>query len=313
MTPSSQDSGSYIVNLHLQRIVAIVAATGLLLAVAGEPAAAQTQPPQAGAQAKPPPAKTKQIKIEYVPPKNPALQAVHEQLKAGRALEQLQTALSPLRLPYPILYRLTECGGPDARYQDEVVTVCYELLELFVKNAPRQDLAVGLSRADAIIGPALDTFLHETGHAVFDMLQIPVLGRHEDAADQFSAFIMLRMDKDEARRMLLGAAYGYKSMSPSFRFTFMRTKTLADEHSLPAQRLFNILCMAYGADNKLFADVVDKGFLPKARAEACDLEYGDVAFAFSKLIEPHVDKRLAKEVHKEWAKAAKERRARFAR
>ena len=88
---------------------------------------------------------------------------------------------------------------------------------------------------------------------------------------------------------------------------------MEDEHGLPAQRFYNILCMAYGADKKLFADVVDKGFLPKERAEFCDLEHGDIAFAFSKLIEPHIDKRLAKEVHQQWAKAAKERRARFKR
>jgi len=28
-----------------------------------------------------------------------------------------------------------------------------------------------------------DLFLHELGHAVFDLLKIPVLGREEDAAD----------------------------------------------------------------------------------------------------------------------------------
>ena len=50
-------------------------------------------------------------------------------------------------------------------------------------------------------------FLHETGHAVFNMLQIPVLGREEDAADQFAAYLMLRLGKDEARRMILGSAY----------------------------------------------------------------------------------------------------------
>ena len=42
--------------------------------------------------------------------------------------------------------------------------------------------------------------------------------------------------------------------------------------------------MAYGADSKLFADLVEKGYLPKERAEGCDGEYEQVARAMTKLI-----------------------------
>jgi hypothetical protein len=233
--------GSGFMTIGLQKrakaVAAMMSAAGLALAFAVGSAAAKDAPRQ-----------PRQIRIEYVPPKNPAHGDLYEQLKAGRALEQVQDLLKPLRLPKPLLLRLTGCDGEEnAWYDNEVVTVCYELLDWFVRNAPSRDLAPGVSPADAIIGPALDSFLHETGHAVFHMLGIPVLGREEDAADQFSAFIILQLDKDEARRMLLGAAYGYKSLGPRFRFAIMRTKSLADEHSLPTQRMFNILCMAYGA------------------------------------------------------------------
>ena len=53
----------------------------------------------------------------------------------------------------------------------------------------------------------------------------------------------------------------------------------ADEHGLPAQRFYNVLCMAYGADPKLFADLVEKEYLPKERAEGCDGEYEQVVRA----------------------------------
>jgi hypothetical protein len=68
-----------------------------------------------------------------------------------------------------------------------------------------------------------------------------------------------------------------------------------------------------GADSKLFADVVDKGFLPKDRAERCEREYQDFAFAFKMLVEPHIDPELAKAAHKAWSQGAAGRRARFAR
>ena len=258
-----------------------------------------------------PRSKPNQIKYEYVSPKNPAHQAIHDQMKQGRALEHLQQLLSPLRLPDPLTLKVAGCDGViNAFYNDEVITVCYELLADILKNAPTQDLPIGISRADTVLGPVLDVFLHETGHAVFHMLQIPVLGREEDAADQFSAYVMLRLSKDEARRMILGSAYQFRINMPGSEVT-VPIQAFSGEHSLPAQRAFSILCIAYGADKKLFADIVEKEFLPKRRAEGCEMEYEDLTFAMTKLISPHIDKRVAKRFHEVWARTVNARRARL--
>jgi hypothetical protein len=62
-----------------------------------------------------------------------------------------------------------------------------------------------------------------------------------------------------------------------------------------------VLCIAYGADSKLFADVVDKGYLPKERAEGCEGEYEQVTLAMTKLIRPYIDQARAKRVRsKRW-------------
>ena len=103
-------------------------------------------------------------------------------------------------------------------------------------------------------------------------LKIPLFGREEDAADQFSTYLMLRFDKEEARRLILGSAYQYKGDLSSPTVTIKQQK-FADEHGTPAQRFFNLLCTAYGSDPKLFADVVEKGFLPEDRAVGCEREY----------------------------------------
>ena len=61
--------------------------------------------------------------------------------------------------------------------------------------------------------------------------------------------------------------------------------------------------MAYGADSKLFADVVDKGYLPKERAEGCEDEYEQVIKALNKLIGPYIDQARAKQVRaRQWLK-----------
>ena len=40
----------------------------------------------------------------------------------------------------------------------------------------------------------------EVAHAAFSMLKVPILGCEEDAADQVAAYLLLQLDKDEARR-----------------------------------------------------------------------------------------------------------------
>src|SRR6185369_14926273 len=146
----------------------------------------------------------------------------------------------------------------------------------------------------------LEVFLHEVGDAVFDYLGVPVLGREEDAADQFAAYFLLQFAKLDARRLMVGVAYSYHidASTPS-----TNKNPFADEHGLPAQRFYNILCTAYGADSKLFADLVEKGYLPKDRAEGCEGEYDQVARAMTKLIRPYIDETRAKRVRaKQWLK-----------
>jgi hypothetical protein len=67
------------------------------------------------------------------------------------------------------------------------------------------------------------------------------------------------------------------------------------------QRLYNLLCIAYGGNRDAFADLVEAGYLPKERAPSCRTEYGEVNFAFQQLIKPYLDPELAKQVQqKNW-------------
>ena len=239
------------------------------------------------------------MQISYVPPKNAAHETVFRLLKERQVLEKLKKILSPLRLPRALRLKVEGCDGEsNAWYDDDAVTVCYEYLDDILQNAPQETTPAGVTRADAIVGPTLEVFLHEVGHAVFDYLGVPVLGREEDAADQFATYVLLQFAKSDARRLIAGVAYTehVEASKPS-----TKKNPFADEHGLPAQRFYNVLCIAYGADAKLFADVVEKGYLPKERAEGCTDEYEQVARAMTKLIRPYIDQTLAKRVRaKRW-------------
>ena len=242
------------------------------------------------------PAQTNAIEIAYVPPKDRVHQSIYERLKDRRVLERLQQLLSPFRLPSKLTVKVEGCDGEtEAWYADDAITVCYEYLDYVWQNAFKQTQFEGVAQIDVMLGPLFDVFLHEFGHALFDLLDIPLFGREEDAADQVSAYILLQFGKAEARRLILGTAYAYKLEAEEP--TGAKTMTsFADEHGTPAQRFYNLLCIAYGADEELFADLVKKGYLPKNRAEGCEGEYEQVQKAFQRLITPHIDLTLAREV-----------------
>ena len=73
-------------------------------------------------------------------------------------------------------------------------------------------------------------------------------------------------------------------------------KAFSDIHGAPAQRYYNLLCLAYGAEPTVFADVVAKGYLPKDRAISCNREYIQVAYGFRVFMTPHMDQQLEKQV-----------------
>jgi hypothetical protein len=131
-------------------------------------------------------------------------------LKERRVLEKFKVFLSPLRLPRVLRLKFEGCDGTsNAWYEDDTITICYEYIDDILQNAPKETTPAGVSRTDAIIGPTLEVVLHEVGHAVFDYLNVPVLGREEDAADQFACYLLLEFAKTDVRRLIVGVAYSY--------------------------------------------------------------------------------------------------------
>jgi Putative metallopeptidase len=247
-----------------------------------------------------------EVSVIYVPPKNPAHQPIYEQLNEIGFLEKVREFLSPVRLPRTLLVKLEGCDGDaNASYENDTILICYEYIDELWKSVPEETTEDCVTEVDALAAPLLDTILHEVAHAMFDMLRVPVLGREEEAADQVAAYIMLRLGKAEARRLIAGAAYAYKTEAEAAK-TSSGLKQFAGAHGTPAQRFYNLLCLAYGADPQLFGDIVEKGHLPKERAEGCKEEYQQVSYAFQQLIGPHLDPVLAKEVmDKTWLPDAK--------
>jgi len=120
---------------------------------------------------------TNRILIEYVPPTNPAHQPLYDLLKQHRTLEKLQEIFSPFRLPIDLTFRTIGCDGvSNAWYHRPDVSVCYEYLNEIYQTMPKETTPGGLTPHDAVLGQTFYVFGHEMGHAMFDVLKVPVIG-----------------------------------------------------------------------------------------------------------------------------------------
>jgi hypothetical protein len=227
------------------------------------------------------------ISVAYDLPAQPDHREIYESMRRRRVLDRVAAAFGLVRLPRRLTYRLKECSGePNAWYDPRrhSVTVCYELIASILRLAPTTTSPAGVTREDAVRGPVVQILFHESSHALIDLLRIPVLGREEDAADQVASLVLLHLTPTDARTVVNGSAYFFATLGkhePIDRGSF------ADAHGLSWQRFYNLACLAYGSDKRRYGYIVEKGYLPIARARTCEEEYNQIALAFRTLISPH--------------------------
>jgi hypothetical protein len=244
------------------------------------------------------------IHVEYEEPKDPALKEIYQMVKDRRGLERFRELLTPFRLPEDLYIKAVGCDGVANAYffrEKELPTIriCYEYLKEVQDKLPKETTKEGIEPQDAMLGQLVFALMHEFGHAAFDIYNVPIFGRQEDAADQFATYVMLQFGGEKAHRLIRGAAYSYMGFIKELKDKPKVTLPLAafsSDHGSPEERFYNLACVAYGYDPKIFAAVVDKDYLPEARAKVCKYEYSNLRYAFRTLITPHVDQEKARQV-----------------
>ena len=126
------------------------------------------------------------------------------------------------------------------------------------------------------------TLMHEMGHLLISELQLPVLGREEDAADQlgFMGLFLLQQEqhRDDFYAKLMDVA-DYWRLEWQNAERNGTELPVWDSHALDAQRFYNIACLAYGSDPDRLDWVLEVSGLPVERALYCPEEYAQAAHA----------------------------------
>jgi hypothetical protein len=233
-----------------------------------------------------------QVDVAYVEPQDPLFRPIRERLMRRQMLEQLRLFLSPLRLPRKLLVQLDQCNAEQRPYQSGgPVTICYEYIAKIAQLVPSGQQLGGPPPESMIVGAVIQQVLHEVALATFDILDLPVWGRERDAADKLAGFIMVQFGRDVAQRVMIGAARFFELSERQWT-----QADLASDQAPEAQRFYNYLCIAIGADPTTFKYLVDQNTMPLRRAQRCQNEFLSLRQAFIQQILPHVDVQLLKRV-----------------
>jgi len=127
------------------------------------------------------------------------------------------------------------------------------------------------------------TFYHELGHALVDILELPIFGQEEDAADVLSAFLISEVWEEEyAVEVAYDAAFGFlgeaEQLSPD-EVAFWGV------HGPDLQRYYNLVCIFYGASPEDREDIAEELGLPEERQETCEDEYFQAAKSWGAVLD----------------------------
>lgn len=139
-----------------------------------------------------------------------------------------------------------------------------------------------------IVNNALFILFHESGHMLVSELNLPVLGREEDAVDALSSVMLLESEDEELKAAMQDAADGWflideaKGQGP-------QESDFIDTHGLDRQRAYSMVCMMAGADEEYFKTFIDSLDFPAERREECAGEYAKTRDSWFGLLEQYQD------------------------
>lgn len=221
----------------------------------------------------------------------------YAKLQKRKMLEELGQFLAPVKWPMTLRLIMKQCPPsagvpkPDVLYDniEYSLIVCYDTFSYLNSISPPAAFA---TKQETIVGGLVGLVLRAAARAGFDMLQVPILGNKEDAADQLAGLVALQFGKQVAQTVIKGTYLVWAQYVAELQ-KYNLPYNLASASSVAPQREDTILCMAFGADPTTFKPFVDQGLLTQSRAADCAAEYHQAVVAYGQTIKPHVDQALA--------------------
>ena len=127
----------------------------------------------------------------------------------------------------------------------------------------------------------LATLYHELGHALIDIEGVPVYGQEEDAADVLAVLLIDAFWEEEgAAALAYDTALGFGLAAGDYDDV-----AFWDVHGPDLQRLYNTICLFYGANPEEREDIALELELPEERGDSCEYEFEQANDAWGQILD----------------------------
>ncbi len=233
------------------------------------------------------------IEIKYKKPYDAAEKRAMKEIKASTSNETLQD-LSKKLFPFKKALTIQYGGKEGPLYDSEIHTVFipYTFYTDAIGTLKRMTIrkSNGTEPKKAAMDTLLHTLLHEVGHAYVYEKNIPILGKEEDAVDNFATILLIEY-VDNGGEVAISAADMFDFESKD-RPDYYEFDEYIDDHSFDLQRYFSTLCLVYGSDPETYKgllDEIEKDYVGE-RKEFCEFQYGHISDNWHRYLKPQKSK-----------------------
>jgi hypothetical protein len=131
------------------------------------------------------------------------------------------------------------------------------------------------------------TLLHEIGHLFVDQLDLPVLGKEEDAVDTFATLTMLSEGTPASLQALVDTVDGWIYSEKQAPRRGYSNSDFYGMHSLDVQRSFAMACLMVAHDYEEFTWFATRVGIPHNRQESCVEDLRLAHHGWDSVLAPH--------------------------
>ncbi|NOH95991.1 DUF4344 domain-containing metallopeptidase [Vibrio sp. 99-70-13A1] len=201
----------------------------------------------------------KSVTVEYLPAQDDFEASLKAEIEAS-GINNTLIDLSEQIFPFNSTL-LMQYGGEEGPMYDpatHTVHIPYsfyaESIDYFTKN--KYDEKYNKPAQLGAIDTLLHTLLHEAGHAYIEDQNIAILGKEEDAVDNFATIVLLNyIDGGDDAAISAADMFAFESEDRPDYYDFGE---YIDEHSFDLQRYFSTLCLVYGSDPEKHTNLLNE-------------------------------------------------------